>query len=154
MVTGDFDVSKAEQIIELGRAVCVLQNARRAAKLREGNGDVPDTTNDIHKALTVKGVFADKDQAKKGWALLAQLADYQYPGVRIGEPAPSAWRGLKRMVRAKEWHRVPTPEEMTAWEEAVLGHRRTLAQAATGNLTARMEAVEARLAALELEALS
>lgn len=143
-------MSKAEQIIELGRAVCALQNVWEKRELGAGmKAASVRPTGIIHEALCAKKVFDGKEQEKKGWALLAKLADYQYPGVRIGEPALSAWRGLNRMARAKEWHRAPTPEEMTAWEETVLGHRRTLAQAATGNLMARMEAVEARLAALE-----
>lgn len=134
-------MSKAEQVIALGRAVCQWQ--------REWQGTEVWATRDTHAAMVDRQVFVGDEQEKKGWALLAKLAAYEYPGVRIGEPQEAAWKNMKRQVRPKEWHHAPTVEEMAAWEEKVLGHRSTMASASMTALTARVEKLETRLAELE-----
>lgn len=136
--------TKAEQIIEFGRAVRREQIA--LAKLASG---VVFSTRNVHQALAVRGVLAEEEQAKKGWAMLAKLADYEYPGVRLGAETESAWKGQKRLVRPKEWHAAPTDEEMVAWEKKVLGHRRSVAQAASGVIESRLAQLEDTVAELK-----
>lgn len=129
-------MSKAEELVALGRAVCKFQN-----DFPPEPSD-PLLTRDVHASMVDRGVFADEDQAKKGWARLAKLAAWGYPGVRVGEPQPAMWKNQQRMARPKEWHKAPTPEEMAKWESDVLNHRRTLAQEQTGNLKERVERLE------------
>ncbi len=134
-------MSKAEQMIELGRAVRKWQ--------LEWQGDEVWATRDIHEAMVNHKVFVSVDQEKKGWALLAKLAAYEYPGVRIGEPQRAAWKNMKREVRPKEWHHAPTAEEMIAWEDKVRGHRSTMASASMTALTARVTLLEGQCITLK-----
>lgn len=129
-------MSKAEELVALGRAVCAYQN-----DFPPSPGD-PDPTRGVHASMVDRGVFVGAEQEKKGWALLAKLAAWGYPGVRVGEPQEAKWKNMKRTARPKEWHRTPTPEEMAKWESDVLNHRRTLAQEMTGNLKERVERLE------------
>jgi hypothetical protein len=139
----------SQRLIEIGRAVHTQQTAwNKAVKTPPG---FAYSTGNIHSALVAAKVWETVEEQKQGWALLAKLNSYEFPGVRHGKSVVSRWKTAKggdKMVRPLEWFHT-TDEAMAKWEKDVLGHKRAVVEGETALLRKDVLAARVRIEALE-----